>query len=86
MYHTVTGGRAHALAATRSNNPFSKITRRPLHKVLSMKSLPPKIEDHNENDVDTESVISLGDDLWRVSHSCEDLWAYNNYNMNVQPQ
>ena len=86
VYHTVTGGRAHALAATRSNNPFSKITRRPLHKVLSMKSLPPKIEDHNENDVDTESVISLGDDLWRVSHSCEDLWAYNNYNMNVQPQ
>ena len=50
-----------------------------------MKSLPPKIEDHNENDVDTESVISLGDDLWRVSH-CEDLWAYNNYIMTVQPQ
>ena len=61
VYHTITGGRARALANTRSILPFSKITRRPLHKVLAKTSLPPKIDDQDE----TESVISLGEtDPW----------------------
>ena len=61
VYHTITGGRTHALANTRSILPFSKITRRPLHKVLAMTSLPPKIDDQDE----TESLISLGEaDHW----------------------
>ena len=66
VYHTITGGRIRSLAATRSSNPFSKIVRRPLHRVLSLKSLPPKIDSEDDID-DFESVISLGDDLWRVS-------------------
>ena len=57
VYHTITGGRTHALANTRSILPFSKITRRPLHKVLAMTTLPPKIDDGDE----TESLISLGE-------------------------
>ena len=70
VYHTITGGRTHSIAATRSINPFSKITRRPLHKVLANKVLHPKINDC-EADLDTESVISLGDDSWRlVRHLC----------------
>lgn len=61
VYHTITGGRTHALANTRSILPFSKITRRPLHKVLTVTSLPLKIDDQDE----TESLASLGEaDLW----------------------
>ena len=74
VYHTITGGRIRALAATRSINPFSKITRRPLHKTLSQKTLPPKIE--SEEDVEEGSIMSIGEDPWRVrlSRRNERLW------------
>ena len=79
VYHTITGGRTHSIAATRSINPFSKITRRPLHKVLANKALHPKINDC-EADLDTESVFSLGEDSWRLVRlmSCENeqIWEY----------
>ena len=57
VYHTITGGRAHALANTRTSLPFSKITRRPLHKVLALSSsLPPKIDDQDRQRRNQHSV------------------------------
>ena len=62
VYHTITGGKLRSITATRSTDPYSKITRRPLHKLLSgQRSLLGKTESlASLADVETDSVLSWG--------------------------
>ena len=66
VYHTITGGKLRSITATRSTDPYSKITRRPLHKLLSgQKSLRGKTERlASLADVETDSVVSLVEESW----------------------
>ena len=66
VYHTITGGKLRSITATRSTDPYSKITRRPLHKLLSgQKSLRGKTDSlASLADVETDSVLSLVDESW----------------------
>ena len=69
VYHTVTGGKSNSLAATRAPLPFAKITRRPTKLLAHMSSFADEAagsQGCDPGDFDTESVISLNDDLWRV--------------------
>ena len=64
VYHTFTGGKSNSIAATRAPLPFAKITRRPARQLAHLSSLADETCD--PLDFDTESVISLNDDVWRV--------------------
>jgi len=76
VYHTVTGGKSNSLAATRAPLPFAKITRRPTKLLAHMSSFADEAagsQGCDPGDFDTESVISLNDDLWRLDvESVED--------------
>ena len=62
VYHTITGGKLRSITATRSTDPYSKITRRPLHKLLSgQRGLRGKTESlASLADLETDSVLSWG--------------------------
>ena len=70
VYHTFTGGKSNSIAATRAPLPFAKITRRPARLLAHIPSLVDEAvgtDGCDPGEFDTESVISLNDDLWRVS-------------------
>ena len=66
VYHTITGGKLRSITATRSTDPYSKITRRPLHKLLSgQKGLRGKTDSlASLADMETDSVLSLAGESW----------------------
>ena len=69
VYHTFTGGKSNSIAATRAPLPFAKITRRPARLLAHMSSLVDEAgptHGCDPGEFDTESVISLNDDMWRV--------------------
>jgi len=71
VYHTFTGGKSNSIAATRAPLPFAKIIRRPARQLAHLSSLAD--ESCDPLDFDTESVISLNDDVWRLDvESVED--------------
>jgi len=70
VYHTFTGGKSNAIAATRAPLPFAKITRRPARLLAHIPSLVDEAggtHGCDPGEFDTESVISLNDEMWRVS-------------------
>eukprot|EP00092_Neocalanus_flemingeri_P012736 GFUD01013724.1.p1 GENE.GFUD01013724.1~~GFUD01013724.1.p1 ORF type:complete len:3493 (+),score=962.10 GFUD01013724.1:260-10738(+) len=76
VYHTFTGGKSNSIAATRAPLPFAKITRRPARLLAHIPSLVDEaggIHGCDPGEFDTESVISLNDEMWRLDvESVED--------------
>ena len=64
VYHTISGGRSHLIAASRPAIPFAKITRRPARIVAG---IPPMVDEDRDSVGNFESSLGLSEDVWRVS-------------------
>lgn len=67
VYHTISGEKANLMAASRTQNPFSKIMRRPANIVAGIpSSLTAVNKGVSATDIETETINGLSEDVWRV--------------------